>query len=373
VTWNSLDSAYLPEVIGTFYASSESWIAVPVTAAVRDWFGDLSQNYGLVLVQDSLPYPATEFRAREVGQHGPRLIVCHSVNGSSVCDTIGVALDTYVSEDQPDGNLEGERTLMCGAASPEAGGNWTLLSFQRGTAATTSIGDRVWNDANRNGVQDAGESGIAGVVMQLLGCENVIIRNVTTDGSGQYLFDALVAGDYRVRVQPPSGWQISAADQGGNDDGDSDAGTDGFAGCTTLEDGEADMSIDFGLYMPSSPQNATIGDRVWNDSNQDGIQDSGEPSIQGVTVLLLDCQSNQVAQTTTDASGTYRFITAPGNYRLRFLLPGGWIFSPRGQGARPTRMSMEAGGRNVLVCRPGKPTSRGMRGCISPFRSSRAR
>lgn len=345
VTWNSLDSAYLPGAIGTFYASSESWIAVPVTAAVRDWFEDLSQNYGLVLVQDSLPYPVTEFRSREVGQNGPRLIVCYSVNGTSICDTIGVASDTYVSEDQPDGNLGGERTLMCGATTAETGGNWTLLrfNFQRGAAATTSIGDRVWNDTNQNGVQDTGESGVAGVVVQLLGCENVIIRYVTTDGSGQYLFDGLVAGDYRVRVRPPDGWQISPANQGGNDDADSDAGTDGFAECITLEDDEADMSFDFGLYTPSSPQNATIGDRVWNDSNQNGIQDSGEPSVQGATVLLLDCQSNQLAQTTTDGSGSYRFITAPGNYRLRFLLPGGWTFSPRGQGG-PTDSDVDGSG-----------------------------
>ncbi len=52
-----------------------------------------------------------------------------------------------------------------------------------------------------------------------------------------------------------------------------------------------------------------IGNRAWFDRDEDGIQDPTEPSIPGVTVMLLDADGNVVETTTTDAGGTYAFYT----------------------------------------------------------------
>ncbi|MBN8820717.1 MAG: carboxypeptidase regulatory-like domain-containing protein [Spirosoma sp.] len=55
-----------------------------------------------------------------------------------------------------------------------------------------------------------------------------------------------------------------------------------------------------------------IGNRVWKDTNNNGIQDAGEPSLAGVTVELRDANGNLVATAVTDANGNYIFSNQPG-------------------------------------------------------------
>ncbi|MGA1796971.1 MAG: SdrD B-like domain-containing protein [bacterium] len=83
------------------------------------------------------------------------------------------------------------------------------------------------------------------------------------------------------------------------------------------------------LYQP-----AAIGDFVWEDTDADGIQDTGEPGISGVTVNLYDYSTDALrATTTTDPNGSYRFDNlTPGDYYVEFVAPGGLIFSPQDRG-----------------------------------------
>ncbi|HHH49487.1 MAG TPA: hypothetical protein ENK52_00755, partial [Saprospiraceae bacterium] len=68
---------------------------------------------------------------------------------------------------------------------------------------------------------------------------------------------------------------------------------------------------------------ATIGDVVFNDVNGNGIHDNGETGLEGVIVMLLDADGNMVAQTTTNADGTYSFTdVAAGDYKLKFPATG---------------------------------------------------
>ena len=69
--------------------------------------------------------------------------------------------------------------------------------------ATASVGDRVWNDADGDGVQDAGEAGINGVTVELLDAYGNVIATTTTSGDGNYGFANLIAGNYTVRSSPP--------------------------------------------------------------------------------------------------------------------------------------------------------------------------
>ncbi|MBE7513531.1 MAG: hypothetical protein HS103_12060 [Anaerolineales bacterium] len=61
------------------------------------------------------------------------------------------------------------------------------------------IGDTVWWDYNGNGVQDPGEPGIPGVIVELIGTTGTVIATTTTDASGLYFFN-VDAGTYTVRV-----------------------------------------------------------------------------------------------------------------------------------------------------------------------------
>ena len=78
---------------------------------------------------------------------------------------------------------------------------------------------------------------------------------------------------------------------------------------------------------------AEIGDFVWDDQNNDGLQTGGEPGIPNVTVRLYDGGGTNILTTTTNASGLYNFTNlTPGDYFVEFILPAGWNFSPQDQG-----------------------------------------
>lgn len=79
----------------------------------------------------------------------------------------------------------------------------------------------------------------------------------------------------------------------------------------------------------------SIGDFVWQDLDDDGVQDPNEPGIEGVNVYLRDCQGVVIAQTTTDANGNYTFNNVlAGEYSLLFEVPdqSGFVFTDQGVG-----------------------------------------
>jgi hypothetical protein len=71
------------------------------------------------------------------------------------------------------------------------------------------IGDFVWFDANGNGCQDAGETGIANLEVDLYagcGATGKPIMTTTTDKNGHYLFTGLCVGTYTVGFNTPAGF-----------------------------------------------------------------------------------------------------------------------------------------------------------------------
>jgi hypothetical protein len=79
---------------------------------------------------------------------------------------------------------------------------------------------------------------------------------------------------------------------------------------------------------------ASLGDYVWFDQNSDGIQDEGEPGIEGATVRLYDANDNLLKTTTTDANGYYLFDgLTPGGYYVIFAPPdnAAFAYSPTSQ------------------------------------------
>ena len=213
-----------------------------------------------------------------------------------------------------------------------------------------SIGDFVWNDLNRNGVQDGGEPGVVNVIMQLKDCAGNLIRTTTTNSSGAYSFTGLSAGCYMIGIVVPGGFQISPKAQGTNNNLDSDINIgNAMSDAINLGAGQNITNIDAGINQPvaptatptptntPAPQLGSLGDRVWNDVNRNGIQEAGEPGVVNVTVELKDCGGNLLRTTTTNASGIYSFGNlAAGCYLVNVVLPGGFQFSPQDQGGNDT-------------------------------------
>jgi hypothetical protein len=68
---------------------------------------------------------------------------------------------------------------------------------------------------------------------------------------------------------------------------------------------------------------------VWDDTNANGIQESGEAGFQGsVTVNLYNATGQLVATTQTDANGAYSFPgVLPGDYEVEFIIPEPYQFT----------------------------------------------
>ena len=92
------------------------------------------------------------------------------------------------------------------------------------------------------------------------------------------------------------------------------------------------------IHLESS--NTAIGDFVWNDSNQNGIQEQYETGIQGAVVILYDNDDSPLKTTTTDSNGMYTFYDlTPGSYIVEFVLPSGYAFSKKNRGEDKARDS----------------------------------
>ena len=193
-----------------------------------------------------------------------------------------------------------------------------------------SVGDFVWVDSNKNGLQDAGEPGLAGATLTLTGPTGQSVTDVagnpvvpvTTDATGKYLFSnlpALPAGQhYTVTVTPPAGYGPTTPNVGSDRSIDSSTGS--AASTDLVNNGDNDLTLDFGFTKIL----VSVGDHVWLDVNRDGLQTTGEPGVAGVTVKLLK-GGVVVATTTTDASGYYGFgnLDPSTGYTVQFVVPTG--------------------------------------------------
>ncbi len=112
-----------------------------------------------------------------------------------------------------------------------------------------SIGDRVWFDADKDGYQDANESGVAGIIVKLYTCSDVLVATTATNATGYYSFTGLTPGSYYVKFEIPSSYVVTVQNSGTDDTKDSDIDSVTFkTSCTVLISGEEDLSWDAGIY-----------------------------------------------------------------------------------------------------------------------------
>ncbi len=184
-------------------------------------------------------------------------------------------------------------------------------------STTGSVGDRVWTDTNGNGVQDSGEAGINGVTVQLIDSEGAVMASTVTAGNGNYTFSGLPAGNYTVKVVS------STLPAGQSQTYDLDGTGTAHMAAFSLTAGQNRTDVDFGYRATYS-----VGDRVWKDTDGDGVQDSGEAGLSNVTVQLLS-GSTVVATDVTDSNGIYGFSgLAGGTYTVKVVssgVPSGYV------------------------------------------------
>jgi protocatechuate 3,4-dioxygenase beta subunit len=184
-----------------------------------------------------------------------------------------------------------------------------------------ALGDFVWLDADGNGQQDGGETGLVGVVVSLYDANGAVAGMATSTVAGAYAFTNLAAGSYTVGFAVPAGFIFTLSSIGSAaTDSDPLAGTNRTA-AVTLASGQTDTTVDAGFYAAAS-----VSGFVRVDLNGNGAVEAGDTNgIAGVTVQLLDADSNVLATTTTAADGSYGFTDLrPGAYTVRETDLGGW-------------------------------------------------
>jgi len=219
------------------------------------------------------------------------------------------------------------------------GYNWATTSDVTGNTGTGAIGDRVWIDADGDGVQDAEEMGLSGVTVELVTAgadglfgtaDDVVAASTTTNATGNYIFDGLSAGVYVVRIPTaPTGYTLTGdPDQAGAPCTTCDART---TAPIILAPGDVYVNADFG-YKPNTGVGATVGGQLWLDADANGALGGADSGLAGVTVALIrDSNGNGtwdpgepiVATDVTNPAGYYQFDGVPvGDGTLDYLV---WV------------------------------------------------
>ncbi|MCA9242812.1 MAG: DUF11 domain-containing protein [Phycisphaerales bacterium] len=145
--------------------------------------------------------------------------------------------------------------------------NYCRIPVRLNALDPASVGDRVWMDRDRDGRQDAGEPGIAGVSVALLDANGVIDTTVT-DANGLYTFDNVLPGSRYVRFTPPTGYVFSPRDAA-PDTLDSDADTTtGESAAINLQSGDTRLDIDAGMYPVADVRISKSGPTLANRGEQ---------------------------------------------------------------------------------------------------------
>ena len=232
-----------------------------------------------------------------------------------------------------------------------------IHSVDIGLFVPLTLGNQVWEDLNNNGLKDDGEQGIDSVGLQLFalgadgekgGNDDILIDSTFTDSLGIYRFSPLDSGTYYVKIVSgiPTG-MVSSTGTGAdgsnspdyepgpmtdtnvnNDDDGTQMGVMIMSDTVQLtlemepiDDGDtnsnSNLSVDFGLIRLLS-----IGNLVWEDENNDGLNNNGETGIDDITVYLLDDGADEIKGNTDDTIIDSVITATGGQYLFDSLYPG---------------------------------------------------
>lgn len=150
---------------------------------------------------------------------------------------------------------------------------------------TGKIQGTEWNDLNGNGVQDTGESGLAGWTIYLDTNKNGKLdtgeTSTVTDANGNYSFTNLVAGNYTVAEVMQPGWQQTSP--GGLTNGSFETGN--LTGWTTQGNTSTKAA-----YSGINPTQGTYQALITNGGGS--VSDANLESFLGLSTGALDGMGN---------------------------------------------------------------------------------
>ena len=235
----------------------------------------------------------------------------------------------------------------------QAGDNPTNNESSASFKGGYNLGGTIYRDSDASFSKSSTEERFAGVTVALLdGDGNPVLDHngnpmtTVTDADGNYQFVGLGVGTYRVSIVDPNTGVLA-----GLTNTQAYTGRGATQAPVTITDSSV-QGVDFGFVKP-----ATIGDRVWNDQDHNGV-DNGEPGVPGVTVILKDASGTEVARTTTDSDGHYRFEgVLPGTYTVSIEVPSGYEAASTAQSVSVTEgeVNLDIDFPLTLIPTPSQP------------------
>ena len=235
----------------------------------------------------------------------------------------------------------------------QAGDNPTNNESSASFKGGYNLGGTIYRDSDASFSKSSTEERFAGVTVALLdGDGNPVLDHngnpmtTVTDADGNYQFVGLGVGTYRVSIVDPNTGVLA-----GLTNTQAYTGRGATQAPVTITDSSV-QGVDFGFVKP-----ATIGDRVWNDQDHNGV-DNGEPGVPGVTVILKDASGTEVARTTTDSDGRYRFEgLLPGTYTVSIEVPSGYEAASTAQSVSVTEgeVNLDIDFPLTLIPTPSQP------------------
>jgi hypothetical protein len=197
------------------------------------------------------------------------------------------------------------------SVTPASGDALTSKDF--GAWAAASVSGAVYEDADANGSQDAGELGLSGATVYAdlddSGTLDAGEPSTAAAADGTYTLSGLAPGPATIRAAAPAGFTCSDPSP--------------CLHSLTLVSGDSRTGNDFGAFTTAS-----VSGTVYDDADASGSQDAGELGISGRTVYAdLDDNGSLGAgepSTTTAADGSYTLSGfTPGATTIRTVLPSG--------------------------------------------------
>ncbi len=264
-----------------------------------------------------------------------------TTNGNGNYNFLNLPPGTYqLSEVQPPNYLDGEESL--GTRGGMVGDDlFTGIVLTNGASGTNydfgellpgGLSGFVYHDQNDNGIRDASEVGIEGVLLTMTGTTNdgsSVFQQTTTGPDGTYSFEDLLPGIYDIEETQPVGY-LDGKDSVGSQGG---ILTNDQISNINLQAGGSGVNYNFGERVGSS-----LSGFVYEDANDNGFMDTGIPGIgggispqeagiAGVTVTLTGVNENGFVQmsTVTGIDGSYGFTDLlSGTYSISETQPAGY-------------------------------------------------
>jgi large repetitive protein len=252
--------------------------------------------------------------------------------GITVGTTSTAADGSFRFSNQPTGAYTVVQRQPAGYGSSETPSNRIDVQVPLEGVDGLRFGETLSTLAGRvTATRSSGVQNLANVTVRLSGTDAygaAVTRSTTTNSNGNYLFDKLVGGTYSVEEDQPGGYF---------DGPDSVGSKGGTAGNAVGDDILSNIALTITPADSGPPVDATgynftealsfIRGFVYVDADRDGVADTGETLLGGVSITVAGPSGS--VNRTTDVSGSFEVVDlGPGDYTITEVQPPGYGSGP---------------------------------------------